>query len=326
MNLTLLLPAKPDDRWVYARQIGVRHAVTKLLPAVSGIDQPWTIDALRTVRDRFAEAQIELVGLEGDPFDMTRIKWGQNGREEDYDRYRQLLENMARLELRLLCYNFMPRPQNAAHDWLRTRTDVPLRGGSLSTAFDQAKLPPVATSLSCEQLWANYRQFIEAVMPTAEQVGVRMSLHPDDPPVASLGGVARIFNSVENFDKAYQLHPCRANALTFCQANFKLMGVDLPATVRHFAEDDRIAFVHWRDVQGSAEQFTETWHDEGPTDMAAMLGVYHEAGFAGPIRDDHVPLMHGEAVPDMPGYGALGHLFTMGYLKGALAGKGIAYR
>ncbi len=113
VKLCLLLPPVPDDRWALARQVGVRHAVTKVHPGLSRIDQPWRLDALRAIGQRFAEAGITLLGLEGDPFDLDRVKWGQPGLDEDLDHYRALLRSMGALWLSMLCYNFMPRAAEA---------------------------------------------------------------------------------------------------------------------------------------------------------------------------------------------------------------------
>ena len=100
------------------------------------------------------------------------------------------------------------------------------------------------------------------------------------------------------------------------------MGGDLAATARRFA--GRIAFVHFRDVAGTAADFTETFHDDGPTDMPALLRLYHELGFRGPIRVDHVPSLAGEE--HLPhGYAYLGRLFALGYMKGILDASGIPY-
>jgi mannonate dehydratase len=325
MKLTLLLPAAPDASWALALQAGVTHAVTKAAPDLSGLPAPDDLASLRTVRDRFADAGITLVGLEGDQFDMSRIKRGQAGREQDLDRYRRMLANMGELGIELLCYNFMPRARDARHDWHRTAVNVPLRGGSLTTAFDAADLPPVdAMEFSRDELWANYTEFLQAVLPAAENARVRMALHPDDPPLAALGGVPRLFHQPQAWQRAFDLMPSPCHGVAFCQANFRLMGVELAPWARRFAEAGRLFFVHFRDVIGTAHRFTETWHDEGPTDMAAMLGLYHQLGFDGPIRDDHVPALHGES-PAIPGYGRLGHLFTTGYIKGLLQAQGIPY-
>jgi mannonate dehydratase len=175
--------------------------------------------------------------------------------------------------------------------------------------------------LTADQVWANYECFIQRVMPVAERAGVRMGLHPDDPCLPELGGYARIFGSVEAYDRAYALYPSPSNAVTFCQANFKLMGVDLEATARHFGK--RIAFIHVRDVEGTKEDFTELFHDQGTTDQFALMRVYRELGLDVPVRGDHVPEMEGDrrlTEDCIPGYFTLGRLFANGYLKALLAG------
>jgi len=325
MKLTLLLPAIQDDSWIFAKQIGVTHAVVKAAPELSGLAAPDDLNALQTVKNRFDAAGITLVGLEGDQFDMSRIKRGEPGRDQDLERYHRMLENMGQLGLDLLCYNFMPRSKSADHDWHRTDVAVPLRGGSLTTSYDVSRLPPSPDlEMTHAQLWDNYAYFIQSVMPVAERVGVKMGLHPDDPPLPVLGAMPRIFNRPEAWERAFELAPSPSNGVTFCQANFKLMAADPEYWVRRFAELKKLFFVHFRDVEGTAERFTEIWHDEGDGDMGAMVRLYHEVGFDGPIRDDHVPAMHGEN-PKVPGYGILGHLFAVGYLKGLLDAQKIKY-
>jgi mannonate dehydratase len=338
MKMALLLPAVRDEKRTLATQVGVRHAVTKANPQLTKRPDPSDFGTLRSIHQDFADAGITLVGLEGDQFDMNRIKRGLPGRDQDIDRYRQMLRNMGRLGIGLLCYNFMPRPAAAQHDWHRTRVDVPLRGGSLTTEFDLSQLPqPAQLELTHEQLWDNYTYFIRAVMPVAEEAGVNMGLHPDDPPLPTLNGVARLFNTPDAFDRAHALAPSPRNGITFCQANFRLMlsgrGTGVPHVQKQLDDaleslirrwKDRIHFVHIRDVQGDPSRFIETWHDEGPTDIARLLKVYHDIGFTGPMRDDHVPSMHGER-PDIPGYAALGHLFAVGYLRGLMQAQRIPF-
>ena len=138
--------------------------------------------------------------------------------------------------------------------------------------------------------------------------------------VSILVGYARIFGSVEAYDRAYALYPSPLNAVTFCQANFKLMGADLVETARHFGK--RIAFIHVRDVEGGKTDFTELFHDQGTTDQFALMRTYRELGLDVPVRGDHVPEMEGDRkiVDDaVPGYFTLGRLFANGYLKALLA-------
>ncbi len=322
MILADFLPPRRDRSWDYARQAGVTHAIVRCHPRDTGLSPPYEIDALRTVQRSFAEAGLTVIGLEGDEFDMRRIKLGLPGRDEDLEHYRRILANMGELGISLLCYNFM-----ATIGWCRTDVAVPARGGAVTNRFRRADLD--AESVLPEErvtesaLWENYEYFLRAVLPAAERAGVKLGLHPDDPPISPLRGVGRIFGSVESFDRALALSDSPSHGITFCQANFKLMGGDLAATARRFAS--RIVFVHFRDVDGTADDFTETFHDDGPTDMPAMLRLYAELGFRGPIRVDHVPSLAGEQ--DLPhGYAYLGRLFAIGYMKGILDDAGIAYR
>lgn len=321
MILADFLPSTPDRSWQLALQCGVTHAICKCAPELTGLPAPDDLDALRTIRDRFAEGGLKLVGLEGDEFDMQRIKLGLPGRDEDIARYQRMLRNMGELGIGLLCYNFM-----ATIGWYRTDLHVVARGGAITNRFRLAKTDPepVAPELRVteEKLWENYEYFIARVLPVAEASGVRMGLHPDDPPLSPLRGVGRIFTSAGAFARALALSDSPSHGVTFCQANFVAMGEDVAAAARRFAK--RIVFVHFRDVEGTREDFTETFHDNGPTDMAAMLRLYDELGFRGPIRVDHVPSLAGEQ--DLPhGYAMLGRLFAVGYMKGILDAHRISY-
>ena len=90
---------------------------------------------------------------------------------------------------------------------------------------------------------------------------------------------------------------------------------DLPGLIRHFGE--RIFFVHFRDVRGTAERFVETFHDDGKTDMVQAMRTYREIGFDGPVRPDHVPLLEGEPAEN-PGYTMPGRLWAVGYMRGLI--------
>lgn len=314
MKLGLMLPVKPDIKWTLARQIGVDYAITKAAPELSGEAPPSDFDSLRRIRDRFAAAGLRLEALEGDEFDMSRIKLGLPGRDRDIEAYRSMLYNMGKLEIPLLCYNFM-----AGVGWYRTRVDLPERGGALTSEFDRAAMPPEPAEplLTAEQLWENYAYFLRAVIPAAEEAGVWMGLHPDDPPVPQLLGYARILTSADAYRKAMALVDSPNHGITFCQSNFKAMGEDVFRLVEEFGRKRKIFFFHFRDIEGNAEHFRETFHDNGPTDMPRLLAALRDAGFDGLLRPDHTPTLAGEN-NDSPGYEMQGNLFAVGYIKGIL--------
>jgi mannonate dehydratase len=119
--------------------------------------------------------------------------------------------------------------------------------------------------------------------------------------------------SLDAFDRVLGMADSAFHGITFCQGNFALLTDDLPAAIRHFGP--KIFFVHFRDVRGTPAHFVETFHDDGPTDMLACLRTYHEIGFDGPLRPDHVPALEGET-NESAGYATLGRLFAIGYIKG----------
>jgi hypothetical protein len=150
---------------------------------------------------------------------------------------------------------------------------------------------------------------------------------PDDPPVPSLRGIGRVLTSADAMERAIALADSPAVGMTFCQGSLKTMGEDVPACIRRFK--DRIAFIHVRDVRGTASRFEETFPDDGDTDMAAVFRAYAAAGLDVPIRPDHAPAMDGDAAHDGPvhginvGYEANGMIFTVGYMKGLMQATGI---
>ena len=349
MKLVEFVPPVKHPLWKLCLQMGITDVIVKVNPALTGLPDPWRHETLKRIVDGLASEGLTVVGLEGDPFDMSPIKrYGEAGadkeeddrrREEALARYRELLESMAKLGIRLLCYNFMVGP-----GWSRTGVR-PVRGGALATYFDKSEYEaayaasqahatvPSRLRLTKSQVWANYEAFVKAVMPTAERVGVRMGLHPDDPCLPDLGGYARIFETVADYDRAYAICPSPSNAVTYCQANFKLMS-SLPKatadkdvtqwlvdTAKHFGK--RIAFIHVRDVEGDKTDFTELFHDQGTTDQFALMRTYRELGLDVPVRGDHVPEMEGDrslTADCIPGYFTLGRLFANGYLKALLKG------
>ena len=311
MKQSLMLPVKPDIRWQLAAQLGIKYAVTKAAPELSGLPDPSDFSALKTVRDRFAEAGFTLYALEGDEFDMSRIKLGLPGRDEDIDRYRRMLANMGQLGLKVLCFNFM-----AGVGWFRSRNDLRERGGAFTSGFDLAEIDnDVPLAITEEQLWDNLFYFLKAVVPAASEAGVKLGMHPDDPPVSPLLGYSRILTSADAYRRVLNEIKDPALGVTFCQATFHAMGEDVFALLEEFR--DRLYFFHFRDITGTRTRFRETFHDNGPTDMPKLLEKLYECAPECLIRPDHTPTMAGEDNEEF-GYTMQGNLFATGYLRGIL--------
>lgn len=299
-----------DATWDFALQSGVRHGVIRL-PEVGKFDYSdrshW-----EGLCKRFTDFGITPVAIEPMPNELhDHIKAGDEKRDESIEKAISMFPHMRAMGIDTICFNWM------AHiGWLRTSSDYPERGGARVTAFNMADFKPSGAKITENQLWENYEYFIKAVIPEAEKYGIKLALHPDDPPVPSLGDVERIMISKANIKKAvYDIVESDSLGITMCQANYFIMGEDLEKTIEEFAQ--KIYLVHFRNTKGVPTHFRETFHDNGDMDMAALMRAYIKNGVNVPIRVDHVPTMAGE-ISTLPGYDAMGRLFAIGYLKGIL--------
>jgi mannonate dehydratase len=323
IKLALIQEAHPNWRFKLARQMGVNHAIVSVAKELSRVPREQYLDTLARIQADFNAAGLTMAGVESYPVPAEKIKLGLPGRDEEIENCCAALEALGKLGIPMVCYNFM-----AGLGWYRTNVAVPARGGALTTEFDRRVAEKQGLTewgvVSEEKLWQNIEYFLKAVIPVAEKAKVKMALHPDDPPVSPLRGIGRILTSAANYRRVLELVPSPANGITFCQANFKLMGEDIEALAREWCAQKKIFFVHFRDVEGNREHFVETFHDNGPTDMARMLEVYYESGFDGPMRPDHAPTMEGES-NEHPGYAILGKLLAIGYMKGIMDALHIPY-
>lgn len=300
-------------------RLAVQCSVTDVVDRYPGL----TLDDVLNAKARIEEYGLSLPVIEG-YLPIEQIKLGRDDGTE-LEVLKTLIVHMGEAGIPILCYNFM-----AGTDWVRTKLDVHERGGALVTAFDLKDVEQAVLlghdcgdseyerdddSVTAEQLWQRLEQLLTELVPVAEKAGVTLAMHPDDPPLPELLGKARIMNSVENFERLVELVPSPANAICFCQGTFAAMGADIPNAIRRLGK--HISYVHFRDIRGNAESFVETFHDNGPTDMAAAIRTLREVGFAGPIRPDHVPQLVGEEHGE-PGYTMLGRLFAYGYIRGLL--------
>ncbi len=315
----ILIEPQPTKLWTMLKQIGVNEAVGVLPRNFSDWRQskstkPWDYVSLAIYKQMITEEGLDLVAIEDNP-PMDALRRGGSGAQEELENVLSLIKNMGKLGIKTWCYNWM-----AEIGWLRTSTRLRGRGGAIVSGYNHDLLPADAfnqKALSSETLWINLEKFLKKVVPVAEQVGVQLAMHPDDPPmISSIGPTSRIMNSIESFEKLIELVPSPANGITLCQGNFTLMTPDLPKVIHQFGDAKKIFFVHFRDVKGTAQNFEETFIDNGNTDMVQCLRAYRDVNFSGIMRTDHTPTLEGDDA-QVAGYSTLGRLHAIGYLQGA---------
>ena len=320
MKIAEAMAPERTPLWALVSQCGVEHVVgTFPKPAQDETPEdgkkPWHLEPLRRAQAAYRDGGFELAVIEARP-PMEKIKLGLPGRDDEIDEVCALIRAMGVLGVPVWCYEWMP-----VLNWIRTDLKIPARGGALVTGFDiddSAKMPAADVGdLTEDKLWEHLEYFLRNVIPVAEEAGVRLAMHPDDPPISPVRGTPRIMRSIEAYDRLIDLVPSPMNGVALCQGNFTLMTEDLPEAIRHFGSKKKIFFVHFRDVQGTAEHYQETFHDIGKTDMAECVRAYRDVGFDGICRPDHVPTMEGDN-NDRPGYSSIGRLFAIGYIRGLI--------
>ena len=312
MKLASVLTPLSDENLTLAAQCGVDQIVVR--------DPGPNLDEITQMQKRIRSFGMEIGVVEG-YLPIDRIKLGTDD-GTDLASMKALLRHLSDLDIRMVCYNFM-----AGTDWIRTSVDTQERAGSKVTAFrladlDKAMIPgrpafraDLEPGAKRSELWTNLQNFLEEIIPVAEDAGVVMAMHPDDPPLPRLLGNDRIMHDVSGFERLVEIVKSPSNKIAFCQGSFSEMGIDIPAAIRRLGP--HIAYVHYRDVVGTADDFRESWQDNGQTDMAEAMRAYREVGFNGPMRPDHVPQMIGEDDGE-PGYTMLGRLFAFGYIRGMM--------
>ncbi|MEE2657589.1 MAG: mannonate dehydratase [Candidatus Latescibacterota bacterium] len=309
MRIGLVLNPFSNETVRLAAQLGATEVVAGM---PSG-----DFDELVRFKSQIEDAGLQLSVIEG-LMSIDDVVLGNEARDACIKEFQEGLRNMGAAGIPTLCYNFMVwRPGVGVARTSYTTRD---RGGAWVSSFDASLLdnaPPIAgATLEEEQVWDHLEHFLKQVIPVAEDAGVKLAMHPDDPPM-SLRGQARIMSSVENFERLVNLVESPCNGITFCQGCFSEMGAGIPETIRRFGE--HIHFVHFRDVQGQVPKFRETFHDNGKTDMLAAMAAYKEIGFDGVMRPDHAPFLHGAGDEGDPtGYTMLGKIFAVGYMKGLM--------
>ena len=331
-------------RW-YGEDDPVTLQKIKQIPGVTGIvsaiyDIPvgevWPLERIQKLKSTIEAEGLSLSVIESVPVHED-IKTGDGDRDRYIENYCETLRNLSKAGIDCVCYNFMP-----VFDWTRSDLAHELKDGSNALAYcektvqdmnpltgdlslpgwdasytkaDMQALLEKYSHISEDMLWDNLKYFLDRVIKTAEEVKVKMAIHPDDPPWG-IFGLPRIITTKANIERFLKLYNSPYNGLTLCSGS---LGVspenDIPDMIRTFG--DRIHFAHVRNIKITGEKcFEESGHRscDGSLDIVEIMKAYHEVGFEGYVRPDHGRMIWGET--GRPGYGLYDRALGAVYING----------
>jgi mannonate dehydratase len=315
MKLAMVAAPFSEENLTLLAQLGVRYGVHYNM-----YDSGEPLEVLRERSDLYARHGLRWVVSESGP-PIGKIVLGDDGWEEQTEAYKRSLEFLGKAGVEVVAYNFMPQ---RGYDTMVVRTtyDKPTRGGARTSAFDLGKVEensPVllAPRIGRERMWDNLERFLRSILPAAEDAGIRMAMHPDDPPVLATLGLDRILSSVEDFERLLAISSSPSNGITLCIGCFAEMGANPVELVSRF--EGRFPFIHIRNIAGTADKFEERFIDDGMIDIPELFTQLHRQGFDGYLRSDHTPVLISERTQAQEGYGMQGHIHAVGYIQGLIA-------
>jgi len=291
----------------------------------------WTEQELTDLRKSVEAEGLRLAALENlDPAFWYDVLLDGQLKKQQLQDVCELVRRIGRAGIPCLGYNF-----SIAGVWGHSRGPW-ARGGAESVAFENPEQRPLQNGevwnmtydpdapegsvgeVTSEQLWRRLQDFLEAVLPVAEEAGVKLAAHPDDPPLPTLRSTARLVYQPRLYQELLDLVPSDSNMLEFCQGTIAEMSEgSVYEAIEQYAAQRKIAYVHFRNVRGKVPSYHEVFVDEGDVDMAECLRLYAKHGFEGVMVPDHTPHLSCAA-----GWHA-GMAYALGFMKGAMRAMGM---
>ncbi len=300
------------------KQLGVNHVI------MGGPPIPWNREQIVELVNRFKSAELTLGNMMISGF--TNTIYGRPGRDAEIENVKRSIEAAGAAGVPVLEYNFY------AHRLIEGYYQVAGRAGSGATAFDYSRvkdLPPLPDEgvHNLEEMWANITYFLKAVIPVAERAGVRLALHPNDPPAPLSRGSQQIMGDLQGWKRLIDIVPSKSNGITFDCGVTREMGEDPVAVCRYFGSRDRINHVHFRNVRVEVprQKYAEVFIDEGQVDMFAVMKELTRQQYPRLVYPEHPRRLDADkdlstAIPPMyPGGGSyIGYAYNVGYTRAML--------
>jgi mannonate dehydratase len=321
-----------EDNLRFARQMGVTHIVAHtpaegMLPSTT--EGFWSYEDLRRMREHVEHYGLKLEAIENFlPRHWDQVLLAGPGRDAQMENLKKTIRNMGKAGIPIMGYYF-----GLAGVWGRVQGPF-ARGEAVSVGYIEDQAPeqtPIPHgevwgtrvredappgdigTVTHEEMWERVTYFLENLVPVAEEAGVRLAAHPDDPPLPVLRQTARLITHPDHYRRLLDIVPSKANGIEFCQGTITEMpGADVYDAIRRYASEGKIGYVHFRNVRGKAPNYREVFLDEGDVDMIRALKVYQEAGYDGVFIPDHTPRTSCAA----PWHA--GMAYALGYMRAAM--------
>ncbi|HEX3601595.1 MAG TPA: mannonate dehydratase [Lacipirellulaceae bacterium] len=339
------------ENFQFARQAGATHLVVHLVDYFKGTsnatsDQPldadhgwgpagdpnalWTVDELAALRREINAAGLELEAIENfDPAHWHDVLLDGPKKRQHLENVKTIIRRVGQVGIPIFGYNFSiagvcgrvkgPFARGAAPSvGMDGPCNTPMpRGMAWNMIYDTQAAPGAELSVTHEVLWQRVKEFLKEVIPVAEEAGVKLAAHPDDPPMPEMRGQPRLVYEPQMYQRLIDLYPSSANALEFCVGTIAEMARgDVYEATEHYCRQGKLAYVHLRNVHGKVPNYHETFVDDGDVDVVRVLQILKRNGFCGVIIPDHTPQMSCEA----PWHA--GMAYALGYMRGVLQSIG----
>jgi mannonate dehydratase len=340
------------ENYLFARQAGATHIVAHLVDYFRGSgknrdDQPtgtdrgwglagdpnqlWTLEELVTIRRDIESAGLKLEAIENfDPAHWHDILLDGPKRAEHIENVKTILRRMGEAGIPVMGYNFSiagvagrttgPYARGEAPSvGMEGPYDLPMPNGMVwNMIYDDNAPAGVLPTITHEELWRRLERFLSEVLPVAEQAGVKLAAHPDDPPTPFVRGQPRLVYQPRMYQQLIDLNPSPSNTLEFCIGSLAEMTEgDIYETVDTYSRQQRLGYVHFRNIRCKVPTYKETFIDDGDVDMFRVLEILRRNKFEGVLIPDHTPAMSCSA----PWHA--GMAYAMGYMKGAMRALGM---
>lgn len=333
------------ENFRFARQAGCTHAIVHLVDRFRACPLPntdatcfgmtraegrvWSFDELRGVRDLAREEGLQLEAIENiDPSFWCDILLDGPRKREQFEGLKRLIRDMGRLEIPVLGYYFslagvwgrVERPAARGEAMVpaflesQRPKETPLPRGQLGNiVYDVDAMDDVLEPVGNDELWRRLEEFLGELLPVAEECGVRLAAHPDDPPVPTLRGTPRLLYQPDLLQRLLDTVSSRSNALQLCVGTLQEMSEgDVYEAAARCCRRGAVAYVHLRNVRGKAPNYHEAFIDDGDVDMFRLLRTLRQTGFDGVVIPDHAPQM------TCPGAWHAGMAHALGYMRAAI--------